>query len=141
MSSDLALPHRIDGMYKDRQGNSVDVMQFAELLSNDRYYRVARTAFYDVERGFTYDLSTIWLGIDHSWGYGDPILFESMLFTEDESVSQWGTRWGTEDEAVAGHVEVARQLSRGLWHPVAIHTIYSRQSVRQLAPPQKAITA
>lgn len=140
MGSDLA--RRLDLGHYDRQGNPITMMEFAELLMDDRYYRVARTAFYDVERGYTYDLSTIWMGIDHSWGSSEiPILFESMLFTDDESVSEWGTRWHTEEEAIVGHVTVARTLSAGLWQPVAIRAIYSRQSIRQLTPPQKAITA
>jgi len=46
-------------------------------------------------------ISTVFLGLDHSFGGGAPILFETLVFGGplDEEM----TRYGTCDEAVAGH--------------------------------------
>ena len=47
-------------------------------------------------------LSTVFLGLDHQWGdEGPPILFETMLFDDDEDDYQ--TRCSTWDEALVMH--------------------------------------
>jgi hypothetical protein len=85
----------------------------AELGGEDPW-RVARTEF----PGGAY-LSTVFLGLDHRFGFGGPpILFETMLFgAEDhvweqfpdrpyrEDLGQW--RYSTWDAALAGHMEIA----------------------------------
>lgn len=59
-------------------------------------------------------VSTVFLGIDHNFfGDGPPLLYETMLFTEDQSVADvdgeegWFTdrceRYPTEDDAREGH--------------------------------------
>ena len=60
---------------------------------------VART---EIVRGITkITVSTVFLVIDHSFGSGGPILFETMIFGLPDSESQW--RWKTWDEARFGH--------------------------------------
>lgn len=67
-------------------------------------YRVARTELDDGRY-----VSTVFLGLDHQWGEGPPLLFETMVFPECEDYERYAT-W---DEAVAGHDQVvAEQLSR-----------------------------
>jgi len=46
-------------------------------------------------------VSTVFLGIDHSFNRGKPILFETMIFGGDEDGYQ--ERYSTWDEAVDGH--------------------------------------
>jgi len=57
-------------------------------------------------------VSTVFLGIDHNWLGGTPILFETMIFDSPlEIESQW--RYHTWDEAEAGHqkvTELVRQM-------------------------------
>lgn len=51
-------------------------------------------------------VSTVFLGVDHNYGlYGDPVLFETMAFCNDESISC--DRYCTWAEAEAGHLLVA----------------------------------
>lgn len=55
-------------------------------------------------------VSTVFLGLDHSFGSGAPLLFETMIFGGPHDQEQW--RYPTWDEAVAGHrraVALARQ--------------------------------
>ena len=59
-------------------------------------------------------VSTVFLGLDHSFGEGEPLLFETMIFgahAEDEAVEGYQDRYPSWAEA--GHaraVEVARQV-------------------------------
>ncbi|MCB1712828.1 MAG: hypothetical protein KDH96_10220 [Candidatus Riesia sp.] len=50
-----------------------------------------------------YRVSTVFLGIDHQWGDGPPLVFETMVF----GPKGWGEmdmdRYSTWDEAVSGH--------------------------------------
>lgn len=48
-------------------------------------------------------ISTVFLGINHNFGEGEPILFETMIFggTHD----QYQDRYHTEEEAVEGHTK------------------------------------
>jgi hypothetical protein len=49
-------------------------------------------------------VSTVFLCLDHNWGDGPPILFESMLFgAEGYSEEQDMDRYETWDEAYEGH--------------------------------------
>jgi hypothetical protein len=60
-----------------------------------------------------YWVSTVFLGIDHSfspWGKrGPPILFETMIFLE-ENEGETQVRYATWDEAAAGHADIVARL-------------------------------
>lgn len=49
-------------------------------------------------------ISTVWLGLDHAFGYGPPLIFETMCF--GGSMDQEAYRYSTESEALAGHAEI-----------------------------------
>lgn len=54
------------------------------------------------------DVSTVFLGLDHSFGDGPPLLFETLVFggpLKDEM-----NRYSTYDEAVAGHVKMLARV-------------------------------
>lgn len=46
-------------------------------------------------------VSTVFLGIDHNWGGGNPILFETMIFGGEHN--EYQERYETWEEAEAGH--------------------------------------
>ena len=46
-------------------------------------------------------VSTVWLGLDHSFGSGPPLIFETMVFGGEFDQEQ--QRYSTEEEAKAGH--------------------------------------
>ena len=49
------------------------------------------------------DVSTVFLGIDHSFGSGPPLLWETMIFGGEHDGYQ--DRYSTYDEAMAGHAK------------------------------------
>lgn len=57
------------------------------------------------------EVSTVFLGLDHQWGDGPPLLFETMVFGGEHDQEQW--RYSTWDEAVAGHDAVVAKIGKG----------------------------
>jgi hypothetical protein len=56
-------------------------------------------------------VSTVFLGVDHAFGDGAPLLFETMIFADDESkldLACW--RYSTRAEALAGHADALAAL-------------------------------
>jgi hypothetical protein len=54
-------------------------------------------------------VSTVFLGLDHSFGFGPPMLFETMIFggPHDQEMERYST-W---EEAEAGHQRWVQKLS------------------------------
>jgi len=48
-------------------------------------------------------ISTVFLGLDHQFGDGPPLLFETMVFKGDSMREEWCERCSTWDEAEAMH--------------------------------------
>src|SRR5215467_9051102 len=68
------------------------------------YYRIGHTRIGQVT------VSTVWLGLDHRFGEGPPIIFETMVFGGPDDQRQ--ERYCTEAEALLGHEHwVARERS------------------------------
>ena len=93
----------------DENGNPVeekDLMKWAEWIENSRERRVA----YDLVG--EHEVSTVFLGLDHSFGEGEPLLFETMVFIDDETSEfhDYCKRYETKEQAVAGHKEVLDKI-------------------------------
>lgn len=91
-----------------------------------------------LDRVGRYRVSTVWLGLDHQYGDGPPLIFESMTFDDGDDgdgVLQW--RYGTWEEAEAGHREMVRLVRRSLRHRlrwwVERRRRQSRDAVRERA--------
>ena len=54
------------------------------------------------------EISTVFLGIDHQFGDGPPLLFETMVF--GGSLDQEQRYYTTWDEAVAGHAAMVARV-------------------------------
>jgi hypothetical protein len=94
--------------YYDRDGHPVESIQAVAILAEDPSYRTLCQTWVGC-----YFVSTVWLfGLDHSFGVGEPLLFETMVFTHaapDIEVDYHDLdcrRWTTFDEAVQGHQEI-----------------------------------
>lgn len=86
--------------YYDRNGHPISLDEFVRLWAEDSSRCVART-----ERdGIT--VSTVWLGLDHQWGSGPPLIFETMIFGGEHDSDQY--RYSTESQALAGHEKACR---------------------------------
>lgn len=64
--------------------------------------RVAR----DVLADGAVEISTVFIGLDHQWGDGPPLIFETMIFGGSENYSM--DRYSTWDEAEAGHARMLK---------------------------------
>ena len=67
-------------------------------------------------------VSTVWLyGIDHNWGDGPPIIFETMVFGGIHNLEL--RRYSTEEQAMRGHLEAVDRLRAGRspFDPDAVH--------------------
>ena len=87
------------GRYFDRNGAPITAEEWARLMEDVEYRRIACDDLPDGGR-----LSTVWLGLPNL-GYGPPSVFETMLFdADDKSLDCWRTT--TEAEARQRHLEV-----------------------------------
>jgi len=60
-------------------------------------------------------VSTVFLGVDHNFGGGPPLLFETMVFRGSLDECQW--RYSTWEEAEAGHAAVVAAVEAGETDP------------------------
>lgn len=118
--------------YYDRDGEPITMREWATIMENEAadgwlYRRVAHNFV------GPYSVSTVWLGLDHSFLASRPLIFETMIFDSTkpdlpafgEPYPEGGTCWTeeyqerytTEQAALEGHyeaVELAR-LHAFLW--------------------------
>lgn len=82
-----------------------DLMKWAKWFERaDR--KVALTAL-----GGGVEVSTVFLGLNHNWGDGPPLLFETMVFGgEHDSYQQYHSTW---EEAEEGHKQVVEMVKGG----------------------------
>lgn len=91
-------------MYYDRQGNQISVEEWLRLFDDGVYKRIAK------DQVDEYEVSTVWLGLDHSFMGGPPLIFETTLFGDgDRNNDMW--RYSTEQEAIEGHASVVAGLA------------------------------
>jgi hypothetical protein len=73
------------------------------------YKRVARTTVSNASESF--DVSTVWLGIDHGFGDGAPTIFETMVFRSGKWTDLECARYATEAEARKGHATMVATVA------------------------------
>jgi hypothetical protein len=102
--------------YYDRQGAPMELLEWAAKVNESEYVTVART-----EIGEGIEVSTVWLGLDHSYDRERILIFETMVFVSLEEpvvvfgreVTSEGTetyRYSTEAEAIVGHNQLVAEL-------------------------------
>jgi hypothetical protein len=57
------------------------------------------------------EISTVFLGLNHQFGDGPPLVFETMIFGGKHD--QWQERCSTYDEAVAMHKQAVDLVGKG----------------------------
>ena len=86
----------------------------------DKWARWFEKGSHHVARTMTarrFFISTVFLGIDHQWGKGPPLLFETMVFERSKNTDLDMKRYSTWDEAEAGHAALVRKWRAKLkWH-------------------------
>ena len=91
--------------YYDRCGDTMSAEAWGMRFSDKDYQRVLRDEIEDVV------VSTVWLGLDHSWGDGPPLIFETMIFGGEHDEDRW--RWSTEGAARSAHHRIVAALKAG----------------------------
>lgn len=85
--------------YYDKDGKPMELMEWAKKFKDLKYRIIAQ----DKVNG--YRISTVWMGLDHQFGNGPPLIFETMAFQEDE---KYQDRYTTLEEALQGHQKAIR---------------------------------
>lgn len=59
-------------------------------------------------------ISTVWLGLDHQWVDGEsPLLFETMIFKDNNFDSDYLERYSTYEQALEGHKKAVEWVKNG----------------------------
>lgn len=87
------------GEFYDKDGKPITMEQWGKLRTNKSYSRIARD-----EIGKEVTVSTVWLGMDHSWRDDYILIFETKVFGGERDSQQ--RRYSTVDEALKGHAEI-----------------------------------
>lgn len=106
--------------YYDKYGMPIAMSRWTELFGQERHVGDDRLTL----KGRKYHVSTIWLGLDHAFGYGPPLIFETMIFPNGKSEDElYQDRYSTLAQAREGHWRAKRWLYRelGVKPPVLIH--------------------
>lgn len=123
MSDDWGLPKPPWPMYFNRQGQPITMEEWGALrwtddLERNDYSRVGLDTYPaledlvdPLETRAVVTVSTVWLGINHSWGRGIPIIFETMIFGGDYDGEL--TRYATEAAAAEGHQQTIDDIRAG----------------------------
>jgi hypothetical protein len=98
------------GRYFDWQGQPITLQQWMRLFDDERHLGDDHVG--DVH------VSTVWLGLDHGYGDGPPLIFETMIFGGPLDQECW--LYATEQQARAGHaraVAIVADSARESPHP------------------------
>lgn len=80
-----------------------DLLKWGEWFQNPLNRIVARTILNQRKRIW---VSTVFLGIDHSFGFGKPLWFETMIF--GTSINEKQARYHDYDSALKGHQKMVK---------------------------------
>lgn len=87
--------------YYNKQGEIIDIEEWIKLNDNPNYRIVKQD---ELSNGKW--VSTVLLGLDHNFGGGKPLIFETMIFPSKGNLNEeYCQRYSTLYEAKIGHVE------------------------------------
>lgn len=106
------------GMYIERDGVPINILYtdckgedptvvWGRWFEDHRNRRVAATELGQVH------VSTIFLGLDHSFGDGPPLVYETMIFGGKHD--QWQDRYSTREAADQGHQKAVDMVIYSSW--------------------------
>ena len=90
------------GLYYDRQGLPIEMLEWATIFEDPEYKQIRVTELPDGR-----EVSTVWLGMNHNFHGGPPLIFETMVFP----AADYQERYSTEAEAIAGHEALVAELT------------------------------
>jgi hypothetical protein len=84
------------------------LLECGEFLETARQERIVKQ-----EELNGYEISTVFLGIDHQFGIGPPLIFETMVFVKDDRQDIYCDRYSTWKEAEQGHKKAVEWVENG----------------------------
>lgn len=126
--------------YFSRNGKGyTDVLQWAREFEGPKAPKTRKDWFEKTKRvkqettwlGFY--VSTVWLGVDYSFSFGPPLIFETMVFFKSWSELDM-ERYTTEEQALAGHKALVKKWSNPLyvaWRFLDTHTWSIRWNIQK----------
>jgi hypothetical protein len=81
---------------------AVSLMEWTEWFEKEPFRHVADETIGEAR------ISTVFLSLDHQWGQGPPLIFETMVF--GGPLDQEQERYTTWDEAEAGHKTMVEKV-------------------------------
>jgi len=108
--------------YYDKNGKPIGLFEWAKLLE-DKDYRIIKQETLKNSKF----ISTVWLGLNHNFGEGEPLIFETMVFNankkkkfklgskkEYESIGEETDmdRYSTLEEAIKGHQKMVKKWDK-----------------------------
>lgn len=93
----------------DKQGILLKSDEEKIRLFNDIDYKIIEQTPIGI-----YFVSTVWLGLDHNWGEGPPLIFETMVFWRGQHSDLYMDRYSTEEQAKNGHARACSFVRAGL---------------------------
>lgn len=90
-------------LYYNREGRPMEMLEWARKFEKeDRRIAVAHLWWGG-------RVSTVFLGLDHSFLHGPPLIFETMVFAPRSWSDLDMNRYTTEEQAKAGHIKMVRR--------------------------------
>lgn len=87
-------------MYYDKNMNKISVVDWVRMFANDDM----NLAVDNVEGTM---ISTVFTGLDMAVE-DEPVLWETMVFSDDERIAGEMRRWSTEEQALSGHKQMTQ---------------------------------
>jgi hypothetical protein len=118
----------MESLWLDRDGCPITVEQWTVLQPDIDYSRVARSTVMDAANpSRVLEVSTVWLGLDYSFGMGGPpLIFETMVFGDSEESELCCERYATESQAREGHTAMVVTVSAEMKDPVVMDAVSTR---------------
>jgi hypothetical protein len=87
-----------------------------DVLAWARWFETAERTVAKTQISAAITVSTVFLGLNHHWGSGAPLLFETMVFglDEDDPLADYQERYRTWHEAEQGHEAVVALVRQAL---------------------------
>ena len=83
----------------NKKGEVITLEEWAKLLEDKEYKIIQQDTLANGKW-----VSTVWLGLDHNFSGGEPLIFETMVFPKKGNNGELDMeRYSTEEEAIKGH--------------------------------------
>lgn len=95
----------------------MDMTRFCFRADFKEENRVVKQEIVEFE-GREYFVSTVDLGLNHRFGEGAPLWYETMIFPHGSYSDEWCDRYETREEALSSHEQLISDIKEGKYERV-----------------------